>query len=293
MKILLTFIFVFFFFAMAIAQEGSLLKGLEDSTATEKVEGTFKSTRVINSQSVQMLGKKSMDFRILHRFGRVNQGIDQFFGLDQAAMRLGFDYGITNDVMIGVGRSTFRKEIDGFVKTRLLQQAVGAQPIPVTVVVIGGAMTWTEKSFDPVKPSFSDRSSLYGQLLVARKFNSKVSLQLSFILLHMNFVSSADLQNTVPAFGIGGRYKFSKRMAAVLDFHHVTKGLPSNVTDPLSVGIDIETGGHVFQLHFSNAVGMNERAFLAQTTDKFFKGDIRFGFNLSRIFQIGHRKLKS
>lgn len=288
------FFAVVFFLAcasIAAAQDSSMLTGLPDVAVPEKVTGAFKSTRVINSHSIEMLGKGGLDFRILHRFNPVNEGLGEFFGLDHAAMRIGFDYGLTDGLTLGVGRSTFRKELDGFLKTRFLQQTKGSQNIPVTVVGIAGITTWTEKTTGE-KRTLSDRTAFFGQLLAGRKFTSKFSWQWSAVVLHMNYVATAALKNTVFAFGTGLRYKLGNRTALVADYHHVLNGLPDGTTDPLSIGFDIETGGHVFQLHFSNAVGMNERAFLAETTDRFFKGDIRFGFNLSRMFQPGRSKKK-
>ena len=141
-----------------------------------------------------------------------------------------------------------------------------------------------------VKPNFSDRSSYYFQLIVGRKFSSTFSLQLSPILVHSNTAVNAGEDKTIFAMGGGARFKVSKRMALTLDYHHPFGVLSPNNTDPLSLGLDIETGGHVFQLQFSNATGMNERAYITQTTGSFFKGDIRFGFNLSRIFKTGKRK---
>jgi predicted porin len=235
-----------------------------------------------------MLRKGNLDFRILHRFGFVDAGIKQFFGLDEASMRISFDYGISNDFSIGVGRSTYRKEIDLFGKVRLLQQSTGAKAKPLSLALAAGAMTWTEESFATPKPDFADRSSWYLQLLAGRKFTSKFSMQLSPIVLHSNMPISGT-EKTLFALGAGGRYKFSKRMAFTLDYQHVLNGLTASNTNPLSAGIDIETGGHVFQLHFSNSTGMNERAYLSETYGKFFKGEIRFGFNLSRMFQLGKR----
>lgn len=232
-----------------------------------------------------MLGKGNLDFRILHRFGRVNQGIRQFFGLDAASMRMGFDYGITNNLMAGVGRSTFRKELDVFIKTRLWQHSTRNGP-PLSVLVAAGATTWTEESFEPVKPDLSDRTAFYVQLIAGRKFNSRFSLQVSPILVHRNRIEAMGENKDIFAMGIGGRYKVSIRIAITADYHYPFGGLPSENTDPLSVGVDIETGGHVFQLHFSNTAGMNERAYITQTNEDFFKGDIRFGFNLSRIFRL-------
>jgi hypothetical protein len=275
-------------FLYATAQNESLMTGLEDSTPViQKVTGAFKSTRVINAHAIEMLAKGNLDFRILHRFGFVSTGIKQFFGLDQASMRMSFDYGITNNLTVGIGRSTFRKELDMFAKTRILQQTTGAKVMPVSFVVAAGYAVHTEESFAVVKPDIVDRSSYYLQTIIGRKFNSKFSMQLSPIFVHTNFpVVLTDDQN-IFAFGGGARYKISKRMALTLDYHHHFGNLDPSFTNPLSVGIDIETGGHVFQLQFSNATGMNERAYVTQTTGDFFKGDIRFGFNLSRIFKIG------
>jgi opacity protein-like surface antigen len=274
---------------VASAQDDSMLSGLEDSTATQKVTGAFKSTRVINAHSTEMLAKGNLDFRILHRFGFVSDGAKQFFGLDAASMRLAFDYGVSNNFMIGIGRSTFRKEIDAFGKIRILQQATGAKKMPFSLLVAAGYTVYTTESFAVIKPTLTDRSAFYIQTIIGRKFNSKFSLQLSPIFVHTNTPLNINDDASIFALGGGMRYKVSKRMALTLDYHHPFGEL-NGYTDPLSIGVDIETGGHVFQLHFSNATGMNERAYINQTTGDFFKGDIRFGFNLSRIFNIGKKR---
>ena len=287
-KCLLGIIFSPAFFVYS--QDTPLLDEIQDAAkTTQKVTSIFKSTRVINAHSVEMLHKGNLDFRILHRFGFLNDGAKEFFGLDHAAMRMSFDYGISDNFTVGIGRSTLRKELDMFVKTRFLQQSTGQKNIPLSIVVAAGAMVWTEKSFAVAKPDFADRSAYYLQLLAGRKFNDKFSLQLSPILVHSNLPISGTEINII-GLGGGARYKFSRRMAFTIDYHHAMNGLTNQNTNPLSVGVDIETGGHVFQLHFSNATGMNERAYLTETYGDFFKGDIRFGFNLSRIFQVGHRK---
>lgn len=280
-------------FMTVIAQE-SLLKGIEDSLPVrQKVTAAFKSTRVINAHSTEMLAKGNLDFRILHRFSRVNTGVSQWFGLDGASMRMSFDYGVTNDLMVGIGRSTFRKEIDGFIKVRFLQQTTGPNPTPFSVALAAGSTIWTGPSATTVKPSTSDRTSYYLQLLIGRKFSEKFSLQLSPMFLRRNMVDRPLEEFSLFALGGGVRYKVSKRMAVTADYHHALSGIPAANTDPLSVGIDIETGGHVFQLHFTNAVGMNERAYITETTDRFFRGDIRFGFNLSRIFSVGGKRKRA
>lgn len=290
MKKCLLLLFVLFSFYLSHAQTSMMDSLTNDSHASQKVSGAFKSTRVINAHSVEMLGKGNLDFRILHRFGYVNTGAKQFWGFDNATMRLGFDYGLTNNLMIGIGRSTFRKEVDGFIKYRLLQQSTGYKSKPVSLVLAAGTMYTTEPSFAPVKPKVGDRNSWYTQLLIGRKFNPKFSFQLSPMLIHSNLQLHPADDDMLFVWGFGGRYKFSKRMAFTFDYHHAQGSLDSSISDPLSVGVDIETGGHVFQLHFTNAAGMNERAYIYETTGKFFKGDIRFGFNLSRIFKLGNKK---
>lgn len=287
MKKLLIF-FILCSFLDARSQQGPEKNRIGDSTATEKVNNTFKSTRIINSHSVDMLHKGNLDVRILHRFGFVDQGIKQLFGLDQASMRFGFDYGVCNNFTVGLGRSTYRKEIDLFGKYRILQQSSGGINMPVSLIIAAGGMVWTEQSFAVNKPDFSDRSSFYFQLVTGRKFSNKFSLQLSQMWLHSNMPILGTDKDIFSAGG-GARYKFSRLMAVTIDFHHVFNGLSSQNRDPLSIGLDIETGGHIFQLHFSNATGMNERAYISETFGDFFKGEIRFGFNLSRMFRIGRK----
>ncbi len=290
MKKLLPILLLFTFLGkICFSQTESLLDSLEDNTpTTQKITGAFKSTRVINAHSIEMLTKGNMDFRILHRFGNVSDGIKQLFGLDAASMRMSFDFGILNCLTIGVGRSTNRKELDAFIKARIVQQSSGAVNTPITFVIAAGYTIVAEQLAAPQKRSIVDRSAYYIQPIVGRKFNSKFSMQLSPIFVRSNFpFNIMDDQNII---GIGGgvRYKITKRTALMLDYHKPIGNL-TNATAPLSLGVDIETGGHVFQLHFSNSLGMNERAYLTQTTGNFFKGDIRFGFNLSRMFRVGHR----
>jgi hypothetical protein len=284
-------IFLCTFLLIVRLQAQSLLTDIEDSMkVAEKVTGAFKSTRVIHAHSIEMLHKNNLDLRIMHRFGFINSGVKQLYGLDNASMRISFDYGLTDNTTIGFGRSTFRKELDFFLKARLLQQTKGTGAVPFSLIIAAGGLVWTEESFEPVKPGFSDRSSYYVQLVAGRKFSPAFSLQLSPILVHSSTPANAGDDKTIFAMGGGARLKVSKRMAITLDYHHPFGRLSPINTDPLSAGVDIETGGHVFQLQFSNATGMNERAYITQTTGNFFKGDIRFGFNLSRIFKTGKHK---
>ena len=278
-------------FINTYAQDTSLLNEIvDDEAVTEKITGAFKSTRVINAHSVEMLAKGDLDFRILHRFGFVSDGIKQLFGLDAAAFRMSFDYGISDCITVGIGRSTFRKELDGFVKTRVIQQSKGAKNIPFTVVLAAGYTVYTLDLVNK-KPSLADRSAYYFQLVAGRKFSDKFSLQLSPIFVHTNipFIETDD--RNIFAMGGGARYKVSKRTALTLDYHHPFGNFSEDYTNPLSLGVDIETGGHVFQLHFSNATGLNERAYITQTTGDFFRGDVRLGFNISRMFHVGKKRV--
>jgi hypothetical protein len=272
-------------------QEQDLLKLVNDSADTKKQWSTaaFKSTRVINGQSIELLGKGVLDVRILHRFGLLSDGADELFGLDQASMRMGFDYGLTDNLTIGVGRSTLNKELDAFFKFRPLRQTDGG--LPFSLVWVSGITVHTMKWADTTRKNyFSSRIGYYHEVIIGRKFSNAFSLQLSPILVHRNLVTNADDENNTFALGIGARLKLTKRTAFVVDYHPILAGREPGTKDPLSVGFDIETGGHVFQLHFSNSIGMNEKAFLTGTTDDFWKGDIRFGFNLSRVFQVKKRK---
>ena len=286
MKKNIVFILLLIMVSAIHAQEGDLLKDVDSGPEKEYVTNAFKSSRVINGHSMELIGAGVLDFRILHRFGQVDQGSYEMFGLDQASMRMGFDYGISRNLTIGIGRSTLRKEFDGFLKYRLLQQSKGKNSFPFSFILVGGSTLYTLKSADSVKKSFNSKVSYYYQGIIGRKFNSRLSLQLTPTILHRNFVEAGDKNETF-SLGFGGRFKLSKRVAFVCDYFMNMNGFPKErFEDPLSVGIDIETGGHVFQLHFSNTAGMNERAFITETTGKWGKGEVRFGFNLSRVFTI-------
>jgi uncharacterized beta barrel domain-containing protein DUF5777 len=273
----------------SFAQEEDLLKLVNnDKPEKQYVNYAFKSTRVIMSHSMELLKPGTMDFRILHRFGNVNQGGYQFFGLDQATMRLGFDFGITKNFMLGIGRSTNKKEFDGFLKYRLIHQAEGPASLPFSLVIVAGNTLQTLKWDHPEQQNyFSSRLAYYGQLIIGRKLSDGVTLQVSPTVLHRNLVATINDPNDLYAVGVGGRFKLTKRMSFNFDYYYrVNPNKFDGTHDPLSIGIDIETGGHVFQLHLTNAIGMNERIFLTETTNDWAKGDIQLGFNLSRTFQL-------
>ena len=293
-KSLLLFIFCSGVYTTSFAQADSLMDMLNDNGPKKKeyVSATFKATRIINASSVENLGHGVLDFRISHRFGQLNQGVENFFGLDNATTRLGLDYGITKWLMVGVGHSTLFKENDGFAKVRLLRQEKGRMPI--TLSYSGSASVQTTPA--PILPAgdtwkYSNRLYYTNQLLIARKFNDKLSLQVMPAIVHYNLVDSSKFSNNTLAVGVGGRVKVSRRMAITGEYYfRVTNadmlyaGAPTYNT--FSVGLDIETGGHVFQLVFSNSQGMTDRTFIGQTTDSWGKGALHFGFNISRVFTI-------
>lgn len=270
------------------AQDTSMLELLgDDEPTTEYITNAFKSSRVVNGQSMEMIAQGALDFRILHRFGPVSGGAYELFGLDQASMRLGFDYGITKNFTVGIGRSTARKEGDGFLKYRLLHQSKGNRKMPFSLIYVGGitcdGLEWSDTSRQNL---FSSRLSYYHQLVIGRKFNNYFTLQFSPTFLHRNLVPTEFDNNDIYALGVGTRIKVTKRMAITADYFYVFNRTDLATYNPLSIGIDIETGGHVFQLHLSNSIGMNERAFISDTENQWANGEIRLGFNLSRIFQI-------
>ena len=271
----------------------------KDSNSTEYATGTFKGNRVINGQSVETVGKKVLSFVISHRFGRFSDGFSGFYGLDQATIRLGFEYGITDRLEIGIGRNSLNKVYDGYLKYRLLRQSKGARVMPVSVVLFSSVAVIGIKQPEYTQ-DFNNRLNYTYQILIARKFSKNLSLQLSPTIIHRNIVEYKEIKNDVFAVGISGRYKLTKRLSLNAEYFYM---LPDqtfykvgtdnvNYNNSLSIGLDIETGGHVFQLHCTNSMGMIDKAFIAETSGEWTKGDIMFGFNVTRPFNLGKNKRK-
>jgi len=251
---------------------------------------TFKSTHLINGHTVEQLKKQHLDFRISHRFGSVNNGISDFFGIDISSIRLNLEYGVTDWLMVGYGRSSFNKTYDGFLKFRIVRQSSGKKNMPFSLSYFASFEAFTtDLSNLENKNYLSSRFSYVHQFLIARKFNEKLSLQISPTLIHKNLVSTVLDMNDLFAIGFGGRYKLSKRIALTAEYYYSIRNAryKPNYNDPLSIGINIETGGHVFQLMLSNSSLMNEGGFISgENNDDFFKGDIHLGFNITRIFSF-------
>jgi len=268
------------------AQKIDLFAETATPITSDVITSIFKTTRIVNGQSIENVGAGVLDFKILHRFGPISQGGYNFFGLDQATMRLGLDYGITKKLMIGIGRSTFEKQYDAFVKYKIVSQQVGEHNIPLSISYVGTSIYKSLKDLSlTYQPYVSDKFSFAHQILLARKFNDQFSLQITPTLLHYNIVENKTIPNDFYSLGIGFRQKISKRVNITTEYFYRYNKL-DGYYDPLSVGVDIETGGHVFQLHVSNSTGMTERTFINETAGSWAKGDLRFGFNISRVFTL-------
>lgn len=263
----------------------------ENKNQTEYTKATFKTTRLINGHSTENVAAHVLDFRISHRFGTLNNGAYALFGLDNATMQLDFDYGITDRLMVGIGRSTYQKTFTTFFKYKILRQSTGYKNMPITLSYVPTVALKTIKWDNPnQKNYFSSRLFFTHQLIIGRKFSEKTSLQLMPTYIHRNIANLVSDPNDILAIGIGGRQKISKRVSINAEYYYQLPGykLP-NTTNSLSLGFDIETGGHVFQVHFTNSTGMTERSFISETTGKWEKGDVLFGFNISRVFNIGSK----
>lgn len=263
----------------------SLLDGIDAAPlAITPVSATFKDTRIINAQSNETPGKNVLHFVIAHRFGQINEGAYALWGLDNASMRMAFDYGVTDRLAVGVARSTFQKTYEANVKWRALRQnSDNSMPASLTLysVAMANGLRWSDPSRENL---FSSRLSYVHQAVIAKKWGSKLSIALIPSFIHRNLVESLSDTHDQWTLGAGGRYKVTTRASINAEYHYAIKGLPTDHVNSLSIGMDIETGGHVFQLHVTNSQGMFERAFLTETGGRWRDGAIYFGFNLSRVF---------
>lgn len=273
-----------------VAAQESLLDLLPEDEPTENYAiAGFKTTRIINGHSFEMNSQGVLDFKISHRFGRLNGGAYELFGLDAASIRIGLDYGVTPWLNVGVGRSSVGKMYDGFVKLKFLRQQTGKRNVPISMLWVSDmAVSSLRNTNSEIEPYLNSHRLYYThQLIFGRKFTDGFSLQFMPSLVHRNFVMTKAESNDVLVLGVGGRLKLSKRVALNIEYYYALPDqLKPGITNSLSVGFDIETGGHVFQLHFTNSTGMVENAFMTETTGDWLKGDIHFGFNVSRVFTV-------
>jgi opacity protein-like surface antigen len=260
----------------------------DESSKVDYTYATFKGIKLINGQTIELPPKGALNFVISHHFGAINSGAYEFFGLDQANIRFGFDYAFTDWLSIGVGRSSVNKTYDGSVKAKLLRQSTGAKKMPVTVTLFANMAITSLKWSEPERTNyFSSRLEYAYQVLIARKFGSKLSLQLMPTMIHRNLVETIDDQNDVWSIGAGGRFKVSNRVAVTGEYYYLLPGKTADdYTNVFSIGVDLETGGHVFQLYLTNTQGLIEEQFIPRTDGKWLDGDIFISFNINRTFQI-------
>ena len=285
-KIPLVFLILSSFLVKA---QDDLLSLLEVDTDPMYISSTFKGKKVVNGQSVEILSKGVLQFQIQHRFGTLNSGFYNLFGLDNSQIRLGFDYGIKDWMSIGIGRSSALKTIDASAKLRLKRQSKGSKEFPFTLVTNSAIYVkqyrWSETKEETFE--LSNQLSFAHQILIARKINRDLSVQLSPTLVHYNLANYAEKNDRI-SLGFGARQKLTNRISVNAEYFMQINGKINN--DVLSFGFDIETGGHVFQLHLSNSPAMIESAFIHETKGDWEQGDIYFGFNISRVFTIKENK---
>lgn len=278
----------------SLAQE-DLLRELEAGPSSEADIAilTFKGTRLVNGHSVETKSQGDLEFIFAHRFGPVNGGLYEFFGLDDAYVRLGLDYGLTRNLSVSIGRNSVDKSLDGYLKYRVARQQSGAVNFPVTVTGLGGMVYRASPRREDAPEGYKsvDRLGYVGQLLIARKINARISLQLMPTFIHKNAVDQAREHNDQVAIGFGGRFKITKSVALTGEYYNRVNVREANpYKNTAGFGVDIETGGHVFQLVFTNSRGLTERAFITETEGDFGEGDIHFGFNVTRTFSLTPKK---
>ena len=288
MKKVQFFLVILFLSLSQISLAQDLLDELREQSEVENkpVIGTFKGTRIINGQSVETRGKGDLEVIISHRFGRINSGGYNLFGLDDSNVRIGLEYSVSDRFTLGFGRNSFSKIYDGYLKGKIIQQ--NSTGSPVTITWVSDASIYSLKRPD-LDITFERRLRFVHQVMIARKISPTVSLQLTPSYVHRNLVPTTSESNDLFALGFAGKVALSKRVGVTGEYYYrFGNDLPGY--NALGLGIEIETGGHVFQLQFTNSNEMTPSGFIPSTTGDFFDGDIHFGFNVSRSFQVGKIK---
>ncbi|MBT8284329.1 MAG: hypothetical protein HKO75_03025 [Flavobacteriaceae bacterium] len=275
-----------FLFPFLLFSQNDLLSSIDKSDTTGTTEAAFKGLKIVNFESTKMVNEKEFYFIVFHRFGSIKTGLDGFFGLDFANTRLHFIYGFSDGFNLSIARSSFNKTYDISGKYRFMQQS---DDNPVTIVGYS-QIAFNTLLDEPVlqrEVELGDRTSFTQQILISRKLSEKVSVQLMPTYFYEGYVDYAPQDNSQFALGFGGRVKLSQRFSLNLDYGwHLNRADGSPFVNPLSIGVDIETGGHVFQLHFTNAQPTFESGYLGNAVGDWGDGDIYFGFNLSRVFNF-------
>lgn len=294
--VLISILFIYSSLSLIFAQdlEDILDAEMDKNKEKEFITAHFKSTRIVLGHSVKNMAKNDLNFLISHHFGTLNSGAYYFWGLDQSSIRLGFEYGLSDRLTIGYGRNSYNKLYDGNLKLKILRQSKGEKSMPLSVSffsnMVINSLDWAIPNRDNL---FSSRLSYTFQLLMARKFDPGFSMQLAPTMIHRNLVKTKEDENDVFSIGAGGRVKLTKWVSVNFEYYYLLPGKTADVfSNSLSLGFDIETGGHVFQIFFTNSHGMVEQTFITETNGSWENGDIRLGFNITRIFSFGKSKIE-
>ena len=264
------------------AQDELLELIIEEKDISIPVQATFKATRIVNAQSIELPRPKTLEFMILHRFGSMKDRFYNLFGMDEAVIRFDLKYGFNDKLSFGVGRSSLDKTYDFFTKLKILNQTNGQKSIPVSVGIFSKVEIQTlDKDLAMI-----DRLTFDLQALISRKMNRSLSLQIMPTLIHKNLVEDEDTLHDLYSLGIGGRMKLTNRTSINFDTFLPIGHRSSSFIQSWGLGCDIETGGHVFQLMVTNAQGSYESKYVEHATGRLEDFNLYLGFNISRVFSL-------
>jgi opacity protein-like surface antigen len=284
LKFIATILFFITLIFSASAQDLDALLDEETDEITDYSIATFLNSRIINGHSVEQMPKNGLDFRIAHRFGTFNEGGKEFYGLDESNSYFVLDYGITDRIMVGVGRATLNKLATGYLKFKIFRQSSGAVNFPMSISFLTSASATTKTYSDEVRnDDFISRLEYTYLLLLARKMN-KVSVQLSPTFVHRNLVDTKEDLNNIAALGIGGRYKITSKWAVNAEYFYVNHSSLDKYYNPLSFAVSYQVSHHVFQILLTNSMPITANSFIGNTTHSWTNGDLRLGFNISTVF---------
>lgn len=285
MRYLKILLFILFFSTTLMAQM-QRQRAVKDGP----VEDIFRIGSLTGMSTVTTLEARNLNSLIMHNFGLVSSGIEEFYGLDQnAAVRLGFDYGVTDKLTVGIGRTSVEDNVDFRAKYLVLQQ-LESDKIPIQIAIKGDIGINTQKNTQFDEFTFQERLNYFASVMIARKFNKQFSLQLAPMVSHFNTVKIEQAgeipENTHLGLGIGGRYAFDERKAITFEYLPILGDRSPGTFNHFAIGYEIETGGHVFQMFFMSGKWFTEQHLLARTNTDFFAGDFRLGFNINRVFGL-------
>jgi len=292
----LFYVILFIYISPLLSQDDLLDMLDDDSEKSEFVDSAFKGTRVVNAQSLEIPKPKILQFMIQHRFGSIENGFYDLFGMDYATIRFDFHYGLTDRISFGIGRSSLDKIYDMFLKTKLIRQTSGSKSFPFSVLFYSDIGIDTKRKpeiYPSVKDNFSNRLLYVNQLIIGRKFSRNLSLEILPTLVHRNLVPTNDDDHDQASIGIAGRFKLSNRISINADYFIPIGDRNENYKNSLAVGVDYETGGHVFQVMLANAQGPYEYTFIENASGDFSSGTLYLGFNISRSFTLKSEDEKS